>query len=162
MTEPERSNCARRVDSPVFHQTLDVWENGRWNTDPAIEEKEACEFTEKYGENSYRASHLWVWSWLPRTCSFCGGIHPDDCLKLMEEGWEVEGTDKNYKRYLNPPGYSTKQQALLKSIADPQREPGEGVPSVWSPTPPVKVYFYHFTPEQGAKFNEILARTRKE
>lgn len=25
----------------------------------------------------------------PRTCSACGGIHPDDCLALVRDGWEL-------------------------------------------------------------------------
>lgn len=64
----------------------------------------------------------------PRTCSYCGGVHPDDAVSLLKAGWHVEGTDKSYKRYLNPPS-------------------GPG------PVPPVKVYVQHFGHEQIAAFN---------
>ena len=39
-----------------------------------------------------------------RTCSFCGGAHPEDVIRLLEAGWEDERTDKPYKGYLHPPG----------------------------------------------------------
>lgn len=37
-----------------------------------------------------------------RHCSFCGSLHPDDFMRLVEEGWVVGPTDKNYKAYLAP------------------------------------------------------------
>ncbi len=38
-----------------------------------------------------------------RTCSYCGGLHPMDVIKIIkEEGFGVIGqTDKNYKWYIN-------------------------------------------------------------
>lgn len=71
---------------------------------------------------------VWGWSWMPRSCSFCGGIHPDDAIRLVREGWKVEATGKFYKRYLNPPD-------------------GLGV------VPPVKLYVFHFDLEARKLFN---------
>ena len=68
----------------------------------------------------------------PRTCSYCGGAHPDDVIALMERGWWVEATDKNYKRYLHAPS---------------------GLPE---PSPPVKIYVQHFSEAQVDRFNKII------
>ncbi len=39
----------------------------------------------------------------PRKCSFCGGVHPDDAIELLESGKRTWGqTDKSYKGYLMP------------------------------------------------------------
>lgn len=38
-----------------------------------------------------------------RTCNHCGGIHPEDAIRLIAEGCKVEGTTKGYKRYLHVP-----------------------------------------------------------
>lgn len=62
-----------------------------------------------------------LWDWQPRTCSFCGGVHPDDLEHLVYElGWHFEPTDKHYKLYLEPP-LGTRPL----------------------PVPPVKVYAWH-------------------
>lgn len=38
-----------------------------------------------------------------RTCSYCGGLHPDDAIAAVEKGCVVEGTTKAYKRYILVP-----------------------------------------------------------
>lgn len=68
----------------------------------------------------------------PRTCSYCGSIHPEDAITFVAAGWTVEHTTKLYKRYLHPP--------------DPYRDP----------LPMVKLYLQHFTLEQREQFNEVL------
>lgn len=35
------------------------------------------------------------------TCSYCGGLNPDEVIKLLEVGSEVTPTDKNYKMYIS-------------------------------------------------------------
>jgi hypothetical protein len=85
----------------------------------------------------------------PRTCSFCGGVHPDDAIKLVEQGWEVEATGKFYKRYINPPGTKAARDIYFKTGVFPGRE-------YTDPTPPVKLYTMHFTAEQIERFNTLL------
>ena len=41
-------------------------------------------------------------------CSFCGSLHPDIFLSLIEKGAEVTPTDKCYKTYINYKGKETK------------------------------------------------------
>lgn len=166
---------------------LDQWLTDRWLVDPeavrakhdaedAIRLKEHNAIQNRIGRpeitlEEFRAKHfirgdsndLWKWSWgPPRTCDFCGGIHPDDAIKLIEEGWEVEPTGKNYKRYLNPPGSAVRHMAVIASLQDPKREPFEGVPSIWTPTPPVKLYVAHFEQSHVDAFNAILEKRKKE
>lgn len=35
-----------------------------------------------------------------KTCSYCGSLHPEVAIKLIESGSLVTPTDKNYKIYL--------------------------------------------------------------
>lgn len=37
------------------------------------------------------------------SCSFCGSLHPDRFMELVQEGWVVGPTDKSYKAYLSHP-----------------------------------------------------------
>lgn len=160
----EVQTCPRRMTEmgPWDHKEgLDHWLTDRWSCDEEAVKKKHKEYDEKNGLTEgvdvFRSetSDLWLWSWgPPRCCSFCGSIHPDDAMRLLEEGWEEE-LAKSYKAYLNPPGSSSKHQAFLASVRDPKREPGEGVPSIWSPTPPVKLYVGHLSSDQLARLNEI-------
>jgi hypothetical protein len=44
-----------------------------------------------------------------RHCNYCGSLHSDDFMRMIEEGATVVGTDKNYKAYLrSPAGPETK------------------------------------------------------
>ncbi len=156
----ESQTCPRRGENPgpwKFLPAQDMWVSDRWSATEAEDEAKAAEFLAKYPPPSSRGSDLWKWSWgPPRTCSYCGGIHPEDAIRLVSEGWEVEPTTKGYKRYLGPPGTLARHEAMMASIKDHGREPGEGVPSVWSPTPPVKVYCQHFDEDQVRRFNAAI------
>lgn len=92
----------------------------------------------------------------PRTCSFCGSVHPEDAITLLQAGWEVECTGKSYKRYLQPPGYRTAIDTTRQQI----RERGQ---YRWagprSPVPPVKLYVQHMTQQDIDRFNEALRTT---
>ena len=102
----------------------------------------------------------WKWPWAPRTCSFCGGVHPDDAIRLLEEGWEVERTDKSYKRYLHPPGYYARLANITDSIRTFRNGVGkEPVVTFRSPVPPVKLYVNHFDERQIARFNSAYERS---
>lgn len=86
--------------------------------------------------NQCSGGDRWEWRWQPRTCSYCGGVHPDDAIRLISEGWRSGGTTKSYKRYLEPSGK-------------------------WSPVPPVKLYVHHFDDEHIKRFNAALDAYRK-
>jgi len=92
----------------------------------------------------------------PRVCSFCGGVHPDDAITLVAAGWESESTGKNYKRYLEPPGYHAWLSTAFKSVGVPR----ELEPMPVSPLPPVKLYVWHFNDEQTGRFNQVLDARR--
>jgi len=96
------------------------------------------------------------WSWTPRACSFCGGLHPEDALRLVAEGWEDEMTDKRYKGYLHPPGHRQSMDGAFRKM-DRGTDPitaMEQRPSIPSVTPPAKFYGWHFTPSQLAELND--------
>ena len=102
----EKQTCPRRMNElgPWEHEEgLDKWERRRLCKDPTNLSKRHWFKREPF-----------------RRCSFCGGIHPEDVIRLINEGAETETTYKNYKVYLQ--------------IA--------GVPGCH------KVYFQHFTREQ--------------
>lgn len=182
----EPQTCPRRVGEfgPWEHKPdLDSWKADRWLADPAavaarqtaddqrwldrsnadrVAAGRPPQTMAEYMANVHRGPDNDQWKWslpVPRTCSFCGGIHPEDAIRLVGEGWEVDATGKDYKRYLNPPGYGAYCDALMGNI----RDGGEKPARVASPTPPVKVYVMHFSDEQVERFNAALtARKNKE
>lgn len=100
---------------------------------------------------------LWLWPGdVPRTCSYCGGIHPEDAIRLVTEGWEVEATGKSYKRYLNPPGTAAKRVAVLANLRAGISQMEVTADQVWGPTPPAKLYTDHLNDEQIGRFNAAL------
>lgn len=132
----ERHTCPRRLEHMLAglrsRPDSDTWETNRWDG----------------------PGRSFPWSWSPRTCSFCGCVHPDDLFRLLEEGWEDELTTKRYKGYLQPPGY---HQALNVGLRKMRKEGLEGFnrrPSVSPPNPPAKFYTHHLSAEQIAKLNE--------
>lgn len=141
--DDEKQTCGRRMQeygSWERKENLDIWKTDRWGS---------------------RKSDKWNWPWKPRTCSFCGSIHPEDAIKLLKEGWEIETTGKSYKRYLEPPGY----KEMLKRFRDKIRQKDEPFDDkgAWTPTPPVKLYTMHFDQEERNLFNiEINKRKNKD
>ncbi|WP_141715339.1 hypothetical protein [Burkholderia ubonensis] len=108
-SEPQRFNCPRRLIT--LRNPVDEWEANRWDG----------------GE------HV-VWpdsSPKPRTCTYCGGVHPDDVIPLLIAGWQLDRTTKAYKFYLNAPQHR-------------------------SAVPPVKIYLMHWTQEQVNRADEVL------
>lgn len=131
----EPQTCARRMGEwgPWKRgENLDRWEVGRWTATQEAADAEVAEFKAKYPSGSM-GNTFWEWGERPRTCSFCGGIHPDDAARLVREGWHVGSTDKAYKRYLEPPTH--RSGGLI---------------------PPVKLYVQHFSPGQVTAFNKAL------
>ena len=97
----------------------------------------------------------WKISFIPRTCSFCGGIHPEDAIRLIEMGWEVEPTTKGYKRYMHPKGYRERMNATVESVKEKGKMP-DYRSDYWSPKPNVKLYVMHFDKDQTKSFNTKL------
>ena len=147
MVNEEKQMCPRRKEhgsNSVFNfPETDKWETDRW---------------------SARESDIWKWEWKPRTCSFCGSIHPEDAIKLLKEGWEIEATGKGYKRYLEPPGYKKAMEKLIGNVRQRNLE-AEDNPfdnnETWSPTPPVKLYTMHFDQEERNLFNIEINKRKK-
>lgn len=159
---PEPHLCPRRSENPappggwVHLLTTDHWVRSRWLTSREAAEAEKAVYEAK---NPGSIASLTDWRWpgeIPRTCTYCGGIHPEDLIQLIAEGWETEGTGKNYKRYLNPPGSRARTEALIVSLRGPVRDRGKEIPSVWSPTTPVKVYMMHLTEDQCLRANAAI------
>jgi hypothetical protein len=92
----------------------------------------------------------------PRTCSFCGGVHPDDAVTLLLAGWELEGTGKADTRRLHPPGYDAGVRAMLAAIRA-RRNGLPRRPAVRSPVPPVTLYIQHCTTAQIAQLNAAIS-----
>jgi hypothetical protein len=110
----------------------------------------------------YYGGTFWPGGPKPRTCSYCGGVNPDDAVELIRNGWEVEPTTKGYKRYLHPPGYAAGLRAMSQSFqirGDGRQAVEDEVfrTAVRSPVPPVKVYTYHFDQAQIEAFNAAIA-----
>lgn len=162
--------CGRRMREfgPWEHvENLDHWRKDRWNADEeAVKAEHAREDAEQLASGQGKINRgpwndRWLWSWGPaRSCSFCGCVHPEDALNLLKEGWESETTGKSYKRYLHPPGWKTWCEAFSASIKDVNREPGQGVPSIWEPTPPMKLYVQHMSDDQIKEYNAIMEDRR--
>mgnify|MGYP001610676543 FL=1 len=92
----------------------------------------------------------------PRTCSYCGSVHPEDAIALLLAGWEVGATGKSYKRYLHPPGYANAVERLIghQDALSTDRFKWHGP---HSPVPPVKLYVMHMTQAQIDQFNSPYA-----
>jgi hypothetical protein len=131
----EEMICPRR-------QGRDEYLPDRWNTDRWAQDREGAKFP------NFQP---------PRTCSFCGGAHPEDLIELLRLGWEVGETDKPYKRYMHPPGFRLHQERWSSWMVN-QRSGGSFFDHLGyvDPTPPVKLYTQHFSESQVNDFNAIL------
>lgn len=137
----DMQTCLRRVHGigPWDRgENLDIWWANNWN--------EYYVYDGRSWPIAYKP---------PRTCSFCGGANPEDAIQLMMEGWEVESTGKDYKRYLHPPGYESHMDKLTD--ASKRLEDLEKFGKFIDPSPPVKLYTQHFTPDHIAIFNALLS-----
>lgn len=154
----ESQTCPRRMGEMgpwKREEKLDWWETGRWAATQEEADAEVADFMSSPCAGGI-GNVLWCYGGeQPRTCSFCGGIHPDDAVRLLREGWEVGVTTKGYKRYLEPPGSGQQHEALMDWLSTGREgeAPKERHPS---PVPPVKVYVQHFSQEQIDAFNAAL------
>lgn len=139
---PRRAGCVPHSAFPDH----DEWETNRWTRHP-----EHDKWPEVLGE-------------YPRSCSFCGSVHPEDAIDLIKNrGWEIEPSTKSYKWYINPPGAMLHHKRIMASFEG--KQPGRGNdPDVEAAfkaphhevIPPVKLYGMHGTPEQLAELNGLL------
>ena len=138
----EVPECPRRIESPHQFPLPDTWGTTRWGV---------------------RDSDVWNWPWHPRTCPYCGGVHPEDGLKLIREGWSVEMTTKGYKAYLHPPGYAERTQALFSAIGNDAAIATleDQYPDAWSAVPPVKIYGQHWDVAQLGELNLFIRGQRQ-
>lgn len=145
MSSPlEMQLCPRRKESPLAVHAAgqtDYWENGnRWGS---------------------REGDIWPEGidTPPRTCTFCGGVHPEDALRLLNAGWEPGLTNKFYKLYIEPPGHGLHMKMVMESIGDDEKmQEAQEHPHYPTPVPPVKFYSQHATPEQIDQINELIKR----
>lgn len=128
------------VQGPYPH----TWERNRWS---------AAQWPSHYA--------------MPRTCGGCGGVHPEDVLRMLAEGWTEEKADGGDKGYLSAPGYKAELNAWLKA-SNQRNALGIGdqglkaFPADPIPAPPVKFYVGHFDQAQLARLNQLhLARKAK-
>lgn len=157
----EPQTCPRRMGEMgpwECKEGLDHWERGRWAATKEEADAEVAEFMASCNGKGSIGNVLWCYPGeQPRTCSFCGGVHPEDAVALIRAGWTSGATTKAYKSYLEPPGYA---DWLQKALAAPFEDWGKTKPPCPSPIPPVKLYVMHFSPAQIDAFNAALAEVR--
>lgn len=137
----EKQTCPSRVaqqGAPEEH--LDEWEVNRWD--------------------KTRDSIKWELDWQPRTCSYCGCIYPDDLMKLLKLKWELEPSTKNYKVYVQSPGYYEWTKYLLNQTRNEGFENIDWTKKNPDPIPPVKIYTWHYNKEQLEILNGVLTSQR--
>lgn len=92
-----------------------------------------------------------------RACSYCGSMHPDDLMKaIVDDGWELGPTDKNYKVYVHErpePTIDELEQQALDRLA--RQKSGEAMPP-HVPNRHHKFYFQHFNEAQQVRFIGLL------
>lgn len=116
-TCPMRAYTVGAVDG----ENLDHWSRARWSQ----------HYTAKWPGQYER----------PRACSFCGSLHPDDALYLLQQDWEVDqGRAKPERAILVPPGAAAHQKATLAAI---QTNRLTSMGDFEFPVPPVKVSLPH-------------------
>lgn len=111
------ADCVRRPETAGS----DLWTRARWAESP---EEGRLRRARKEGPQFVASDDWFRWPWIPRACPHCGGVHPEDALQLVREGWAA-AFGRADKAVLHPPGYGG----------------GQG----WTPVPPVKAYLAHFT-----------------
>jgi hypothetical protein len=73
----------------------------------------------------------WFHKWVPRSCTFCGSIYPEDAIRLCSEGWTVDRvSDAKYSFF----------------------------PREWIPKPQVVLFSVHVTFKQLKKLEEVAGK----
>jgi len=134
--------CPRGQPSPPFHEATARWSVSRWGP----------HYGAKWPDSFFR----------PRTCSYCGGVHPHDAIALIVDGWEVEPTTKGYKRYLHPPGTEANTRAFIERIGRGELDEPKphAAPLHIDPIPPVKLYVQHFSADEIEALNRAMTERK--
>lgn len=131
-----RQTCPRRMREHGWwdhREGLDVWCTDRWAATQEEADARVADMLARSPNIASVGNMVWVYSETrPRTCSFCGSIHPDDAVTLLREGWRVRVTHRPDMRYLEPP---TDRPPL---------------------SPPVQLYVVHFSDEQVFTFDQVM------
>ena len=165
----EVQTCGRRMSEYgpwEMSEHLDWWETNRWLSPEMAaaelakkREAAAAEYEATKGRYQVHYSNddrAWLSPLpIPRTCSFCGSVHPEDLIKLLEAGWEIDRA-KSYKLSVHPPGWSKSIVPLPETEFVPD---GPAQPKGWSPTPCVKFYMQHVTSSAQAERLEQARRS---
>lgn len=97
----------------------------------------------------------------PRTCDYCGGVNPEDLLKLVELGWEMEPSTKFYKSYWHPPGHLDHFNAVMADLPGYMEGRRDVTRKHEDPVPPVKLYSDHLSIEMADRINDVLRKNRE-
>ena len=92
----------------------------------------------------------------PRTCSYCGSVHPEDVIKLIEQGWEIHPSTKSYKWYIELPGTADHQAGFLKAIGNDEYMEAEKANPFKRLSSPMKLYGQHTDKDQQNRLNRLL------
>ncbi len=153
----ERTTCPQRVGQwgPwKKEEGLDRWRDDRWSRLQAWRSR-----LEQWADPEHRLGQPYVWREVqqpPRSCSFCGSGHPEDAIRLLKAGWEVERQPGHPRIDMDPPGHREAQSRFMKAF---RARVKLMAPSVSSPVPPVKFCCRHFTVDQAKRWNDHLVRS---
>lgn len=163
----ERHTCPRRSEGPrCDEKDGDLWSikdwrftdaeaAARWNQAEA--DRQNAEDKAK-GHNCTTTPNLRYWLWpgpgpMPRICSYCGCVKPEDAIRLVAEfAFELEGTTKGYKLYLHPPGFKAHTERFMAALRGRDQDLVEVAAAeekkYHEVAPPLKLYSPHFSEEQ--------------
>lgn len=131
-----RHRCPLRAGEPVPRTTPfgpDLWERDRWS--PSWPARLLAWWERWTGLSRRRRPVRWPRNLQPpRSCSFCGALHPEDAIAFVRlhggRGWRVRRST-NTRRWILP-------------------YPGTGI---LRPRPALKVHLQHLTGEEVERFN---------
>lgn len=137
----EGVTCPRRAEAPFTREHLEGLDG----------------FDTRHGLSGQEAIGL--------SCTYCGSLHPDRFMELLEQGWILSPTDKTYKAYLSEgrgeEDIARRKEAWLAEnqgvVAASQLE------ERWAAQEPMireggrqaKFYYQHLSADQRARFIEL-------
>jgi hypothetical protein len=110
-----------------------------------------------------------------QACSYCGSMHPDELMALVEQGALITPTDESYKIYVEVPHLMAGRDIQVGTVTGPTHD-YLGKPMFENITPEEKAagyvhrqriakapafktekfYFQHLSDEQKARFVELI------